>query len=81
MLESMLSTVMSSSMGSMGPLVSTPVTPFALSEISAAVSIESSTSASLKNTETSYVVAVSDRRLDAGVAVHAPRELDIPALV
>ena len=80
-LESTPSIVPSSVIGSMGSLVSTPVTPFALSEFSAAVSIESSTSASLKNTETSYVVEASERRLDAAVAMHAPSELESPALV
>ena len=80
-LESTPSIVPSSVIGSMGSLVSTPVTPSALSEFSAAVSVESSTSASLKKTETSYIVAASDRRLDAAVAMHAPSELESPALV
>jgi len=73
------SIVPSSVIGSIGSLVSTPVTPSALSEFSAAVSVESSTSASLKNTETSYVVAASDRRLDATVATHAPSVRSRPA--
>ena len=79
--ESTPSIVPSSVMGSMWSLVSTPVTPSALSEFYAAVSVESSTSASLKNTETSYVVAASDRRRDAAVAMHAPSELEMPALL
>ena len=57
------------------------VTPSALSEFSAAVSVASSTSVSLKTTETPYVVAASDRRLDAAVAMHAPSELESAALV
>ena len=80
-LASTPSIVLSSSMGSMLFVVWTPVTPSALSEFAAAVSAASSTSASLKNTETSYVVAVSDRRLDAAVATHAPSFLSSPALV
>lgn len=68
--------VSSSAIGSMGSLVSTLVTPSALSEFSASVSVASSTSDSLKNTETSYVGAASDRRLDAAVAMHAPSELE-----
>ena len=78
-LESTPSIVPSSVIGSMGSLVSTPVTPSALSEFSAAISVPSSTSASLKNTETSYVVAASDRRLDATVATHAPSVRSRPA--
>jgi len=85
-LESTPSIVSSSVIGSMGSLVSTPVTPFALSEFPAEVSVASSTSASLKNTETSYVVAANkrrlmERRLDATSAIHAPSDASRPALL
>ena len=80
-LESTPSIVLSSAMGSTS-FTSTEM-PSAFRAFVAAVSVESSTSASLKNTETSYVVAVSarPRRLDAAVATHAPSEFESPALV
>jgi len=78
-LESTPSIVPSSTMGSTSSI--STETPSAFKAFVAAVSVESSTSASLKNTETSYVVAVSarPRRLDATVAMHAPSELESPA--
>ena len=76
-LKSTPSIVPSSTMGSTS-FTSTEM-PSAFRAFVAAVSVESSTSASLKNTETSYVVAASDRRLDAAVAMHAPSELESPA--
>lgn len=78
-LESTPSIVPSSTMGSTS-FTSTEM-PSAFRAFLAAVSVESSTSASLKNTETSYVVAASarPRRLDVTVAMHAPSELESPA--